>query len=169
VVDAETLRAWLSLGSNIDRRQHIARALRDLEQQFGELVISPIYESAAVGCEGGNFYNLVVGIRTNLPIDSLARRLRAIEQSHGRRRSANKFAARTLDIDPLTYGEQVVTGPDIQLPRDEITRYAFVLLPLSDVAGNEVHPLSGLTYRELWQAFDDSTQSLWRVDSDRTG
>ena len=64
----------------------------------------------------------------------------------------------------LTYADRVVDQADIQLPRDEITRYAFVLLPLSEVAGDEVHPLTGLTYRELWESFEQTAQPLWRVE-----
>ena len=154
----------MSLGSNIERQRHIRQALQDLHNRFGPLVVSPIYESEAVGCAGNNFYNLVVGIRTKLSIEDLARRLREIEQQHGRSRTSDKFAPRTLDIDLLTYADRVVDQADIQLPRDEITRYAFVLLPLSEVAGDEVHPLTGLTYRELWESFEQTAQPLWRVE-----
>jgi 2-amino-4-hydroxy-6-hydroxymethyldihydropteridine diphosphokinase len=164
VPEGGAVRAWLSLGSNIDRRRHIRQALEDLRSHFGELQMSPVYESEAVGCAGDNFYNLVVGIRTALPIEALVERLREIERQHGRLRSDDKFAPRTLDIDLLTYADWVVDKPGIQLPRDEITHYAFVLLPLAEVAGNEVHPLTGLTYRELWETFDHRTQPLWRVE-----
>lgn len=163
MTEDEPLRAWLSLGSNIEPRRHIQQALEDLRTHFGGLVVSPVYESVAVGCAGDNFYNLVVGIQTSLSIKVLMHRLKEIEQQHGRRRSADKFAPRTLDIDLLTYGDRVVDGPEIQLPRDEITRYAFVLRPLAEVAGNEVHPLTGLTYHELWEEFDQQAQPLWPV------
>jgi 2-amino-4-hydroxy-6-hydroxymethyldihydropteridine diphosphokinase len=164
VAEDRAVRVWLSLGSNIERQRHIRQALEDLRKGFGSLVVSPIYESEAVGCEGENFFNLVVGIRTSLSIEDLAHRLRDIERQHGRRRSSDKFAPRTLDIDILTYGDRVVDQDDIQLPRDEITRYAFVLLPLSEVAGGEVHPPTGLTYRELWESFKQTAQPLWRVE-----
>lgn len=163
MTDPAWVRVWLSLGSNIDRQRHISLALEDLRAAFGELVVSPIYESEAVGCPGDNFYNLVVGIETALSIPILARRLRAIEEKNGRLRNVDKFAPRTLDIDLLTYGDQVVDTPEVQLPRNEITHYAFVLLPLSEVAAGEIHPLNGLTYAELWEKFEDPSQALWRV------
>jgi len=157
------VRAWLSLGSNIQPRQHIARALVDLRERFGELVVSPVYESEAVGMEGNNFYNLVVGVWTGLSPRGLVEELHRIEARNGRQRGSERFVPRTLDIDLLTYGEQVIEQPDLRLPRDEITRYAFVLLPLSEVAGDEIHPPSGLSYARLWAGFDDPAQTLWRI------
>ena len=65
-------KVFLSLGSNIDRRQHISSALDALHQQFGELLISSVYESEAVGFVGDNFYNLVVGLETDLGVGDLS-------------------------------------------------------------------------------------------------
>ena len=145
-------------------RAHLTKAIDDLRSMFGLLSLSPVYESVAVGFEGENFLNLVVGIHTRLSPVELNRSLKEIENRHGRLRNDEKFAARTLDIDLLTYGAELVDEGNIQLPRDEILRYAFVLRPLSEVAGDEVHPRLGKTYRELWQAFDQSAQALWQVD-----
>jgi 2-amino-4-hydroxy-6-hydroxymethyldihydropteridine diphosphokinase len=156
--------AWLSLGSNVAPEQHIPQALRDLEALFGELRVSPVYESEAVGLEGDHFHNLVAGIHTDRSPRELVAALRRLEARHGRKRAQDKFASRTLDIDLLTYGDQIVDDGPIQLPRDEIMKYAFVLLPLSDVAGEEVHPLTGRTYSQLWEKFDLRDQRLWRIE-----
>jgi len=163
VTEVSKVRAWLSLGSNIDPEQRIPAALESLKAQFGGLVISPIYESVAVGFSGDNFHNLVVGIETELQPRALLEALCRIETAHGRVRGAEKFSPRTLDIDLLTYGDLIIQEAGIQVPRDEIVRYAFVLLPLSEVAPLERHPQNGKTYRELWSEFDASGQSLWRV------
>ncbi|MCB1678688.1 MAG: 2-amino-4-hydroxy-6-hydroxymethyldihydropteridine diphosphokinase [Halioglobus sp.] len=159
-------RIWISLGSSIDRERHIRAALHDLQAAFGALSISRVYESEAVGFAGDPFYNAVVGADTQLPVAALLQLFRAIEAAHGRTRERGRFAARTLDIDLLTYGEQVVDVAGVHLPRDEITRYAFVLLPLSELAGDSRHPQLGATYRELWRRFDQSTQALWPVPFD---
>lgn len=158
------VKAWLSLGSNISPRAQIPAALDALSAAFGDLVISPVYESEAVGFTGDNFHNLVVGIETRLPPGLLVNGLREIEAHRGRVRGADKFSPRTLDIDLLTYGDRVFDDGEIRLPRGEILRFAFVLLPLADVAGDERHPSTGLTYRAHWEAFDASDQPLWRVD-----
>jgi len=154
-------RVWVSIGSNIDRERHIRAALQHLREAFGELVVSPVYESAAVGFDGAPFFNLVAGFFNNAPATELAVRLRAIEEAHGRLRDGPKFSSRTLDIDLLTWGDAVVRAGKLELPRDEILKYAFVLRPLADVAPEERHPVAGRSYRELWQAFDQAAQPLW--------
>ena len=151
---------WLSIGSNLDRDRCIAGAVTELRERYGELILSRVYESEAVGFEGSPFYNLVAGFETDQPPEALAAVLRRIEDTFGRRRGPNKFAPRTLDIDLLTYGDLVSDDPSVDLPRDEITRYAFVLGPLAEVAGDERHPRTGQSYAELWAGFDREGQTL---------
>lgn len=152
-------RVWVSVGSNIDREHNIRAALVDLNAAFGDLTVSPLYETEAVGFEGDAFYNLVVGFDTELMPDALHRLMRDIEVRHGRERSGEKFASRTLDLDLLTYGDRVTDEGGKALPRDEILQYAFVLAPLVDVAADEVHPGLGQTYRHLWERFEPDTRT----------
>lgn len=158
-------RVWLSLGSNVERDKHIRAALQALAARFGELVVSPVYDCAAVGFTGDPFLNLVVGIETDLPVGALAAWLRALEEANGRQREAGRrYNDRTLDIDILTCGTQHGTVDGIALPRAEILKHAFVLRPLADVAPDEPHPALGVTYRELLAQKDFSSQSMQRVD-----
>lgn len=161
-----TQQVFLSLGSNIDRDANIRGGLDALASQFGEVRLSPVYESEAVGFDGAAFYNLVAEIRTGMPVGALAQVLRDIEAAHGRRRGEKKFSSRTLDIDILTYGNLCGEIDGVQLPRDEILKHAFVLLPLADLAPDARHPESGKRYAELWQALDLSAQKLWQVPFD---
>lgn len=157
-------RVWLSLGSNVDREHYIRVAIAALRAQFGELVVSPVYDSAAVGFDGNPFLNLVVGIETGMPLGALARWLRALEEANGRAREpGRKFSDRTLDIDILTYGDASGLVDGVELPRDEVTKHAFVLRPLVDVAAEEKHPVLGVTYRELLMQKDFSGQPLVQV------
>src|SRR5690606_19935199 len=95
---------YLSLGSNVAREFHICAALDALAERFGPLRISSVYESEAVGFAGEAFYNLVVGLETDLGLASLVAFLKQLEDANGRDRSQPKFSARTLDIDVLLYG-----------------------------------------------------------------
>lgn len=157
-------RVFLSLGSNIDRERHIRAGLDALARQFGELQVSRVFESEAVGFEGDDFYNLVVGIYTDLPVGQLALRLREIEDANGRLRAGPKFSARTLDIDILTYDDLAGTVDSVKLPRAEIEKNAFVLQPLAELAPDRVHPLTGKTFGQMWAAYDKSKQKLWPVE-----
>lgn len=144
-------RCWISLGSNIDREASLRGAVAALRHCFGDLLLSPVYESAAVGAAAPPYLNLVAGIETDLPVAAIVTRLRAIEQAHGRSRGPDRFAARTLDLDLLTYGAQAGVIDGFYLPRDEILAYPFVLGPLAEVAPGEQHPQLGVSYRRLWQ------------------
>lgn len=144
-------RAWISVGSNVEPEANVRRALENLRRHFGELVVSPVYRTKAEGFEGDDFLNLVVGIESELAADAVHALLRQIEDLQGRVRGGEKFSSRTLDLDLLTYGDQVI--PELGLPRDEILEYAFVLGPLADVAPGERHPIAGKSYAELWRRF----------------
>lgn len=157
-------RVYLGVGSNIDREKNIRGALRALEGHYGDVMVSPVYESAAVGFDGDPFYNLVVAIDTDKSVAVLAAELRAIEEAWGRDRRSPKFSSRTLDIDILTWGNACGEVDGVSLPRDEILKYAFVLKPLADLAGNDRHPETIRPYAEHWEAFDHSKQPLREVD-----
>lgn len=155
---------YVSIGSNIDRYRHIASSLDALASHFGELLISPVYESEAVGFDGDHFLNLVVGFDSDLTVGTLSTLLRGIEYDNGRRRDGPKFGPRSLDIDILSYDDAVGNIDGVLLPRDEITTNAFVLLPLTEIAGESLHPSLLLRYKDLWAAYDQSSQKLWRVN-----
>jgi len=156
-------RCWISIGSNQDRERSIRGAVRALHERFGELILSSVYESEAVGFDGQPFLNLVAGFDTSEHATGIRATLRSIEDANGRVRGPDKFAPRTLDLDLLTYGDKVDITQGQELPRGEILRYAFVLGPLSEVAGDEIHPVVGRSYRELWDNFGRVKESIERV------
>lgn len=153
-------RVYLSLGSNIEREKHLRFALENLKEHFGELMVSPVYECPAVGFTGNDFYNLVAGFDSEQPVHVITAILRKLEDDSGRIRGADKFAARTLDIDLLTYGNKTGVIDGIALPRDEILKYAFVLKPLMDIAADELHPETRCSYRQHWEQFDGDRSNL---------
>jgi len=160
---------YLSLGSNVDRHKHIVAALDALGNLLGDLVISLVYVSKSVGFDGSNFFNLVVGAETDLSIAELSENLKRIEDDNGRKRNGPKFSPRTLDIDILTYGDFVGIESGIELPRAEITKNAFVLLPLFEIAPLVAHPQLQKTYQQLWVEYDQTSQKLWAIDFEWQG
>ena len=155
---------YLSLGSNIAVQDNITAALDGLEDEFGTLQISSVYESESVGFSGDNFFNLVVGVRTATAVGEISQCLKRLENSRLRDRTTPKFSARTLDIDILCVDDLHGAIDGIDLPRDEILKNAFVLLPLSEIAGDRLHPLTGVSYAQHWHDYDKHRQKLWPVD-----
>lgn len=157
---------YVSIGSNIDRVNNIRSGVRAMRRAFGDLLLSSVYDSQAVGFDGDDFYNLVACFSTGLDVYSLAARLREIEDRHQRRRDGARFSSRTLDIDLLLYNDLVLNEQGLVLPREEITRNAFVLGPLAEIAGQASHPVLGISYQKLWEAFDRNSQPMRRIEFD---
>lgn len=157
-------RVYVSIGSNIDRSRNIRAALDALAARFSNLAQSQVYESIAVGFAGDPFYNLVAAFDAEETPQEIVRVLHGIEERQGRERGGERFAPRTLDIDLLLYDDLCMREGKLVLPRDEITRYAFVLRPLAELAPELRHPVSGRTYAELWRDFADDDQDLWPVE-----
>jgi 2-amino-4-hydroxy-6-hydroxymethyldihydropteridine diphosphokinase len=157
-------RVLLGVGSNIERERYIIAGLDALQALFGELALSSVYNSEAIGFAGQPFLNLAVAVDTELAVGELARQLRHIEVEYGRPANATRFSSRQLDIDILTYG--AVTGiiEGVELPRQEILENAFVLCPLAELVGAQLHPVLNRSYAALWQAYDQASQPLTRVD-----
>ncbi len=154
---------YLGLGSNVERERNIGFALEKLRETFGEIECSSIYESESVGFDGSNFYNLVVKVDTDKSVGDLLKFLRTVEDAAGRDRSKPKFSPRTLDIDILLVDDLVGEFNSVHLPRDEVLKNAFVLLPLSEIAPYVRHPEKNETFISLWAKFDKNKQRLWKV------
>lgn len=157
-------RAYISVGSNVDREVHVRAAIQALAERFGALTVSPVYETGAVGFTGEPFLNLAVGLDTERQPEALVRDLKAIERAQGRTADSNGFKPRTLDLDLLLYDDLVLQTEAFELPRDEILHHAFVLAPLADIAPDLRHPVVGCTLAELWAEFELDGQWLRRVD-----
>jgi 2-amino-4-hydroxy-6-hydroxymethyldihydropteridine diphosphokinase len=155
-------RVYVGIGSNIERERNISAALDHLAQMCELLIVSPVYESEAMGFSGSAFFNLVVGFDTHLSVQELRLQLRSIERENGNAGNLPKFSARTLDLDLLTYGDFCGVACGAKLPRADIAEYAYALWPLADIASDELHPQLRISYGALKQQFA-KTQRLWIV------
>ena len=153
---------FVGIGSNIEPERHIRAALDALENAYGKLCVSPVYESEAIGFSGPAFLNLVVSFSSDAALSELVQQLTAVERSNDYLGGAEKFSSRTLDLDLLLYGDSVGVFGKVELPRADIVEYAYTLWPLVDIAGDEKHPVNGLSYRELKKQFAPA-QKLQRI------
>ena len=145
-------KVYIGIGSNIDKHLHIPKVLQELQDKFNELEISPIYQTSAIGFEGEDFYNLVVGLTTNLSPVEMYDQLRQLEAEHDRERySENQFVSRTLDLDQLLYDDLQIDDGKICIPNPDIVDYVFVLKPLVDIAPEVIHPALQLSMQQIWQ------------------
>jgi 2-amino-4-hydroxy-6-hydroxymethyldihydropteridine diphosphokinase len=157
-------KVYLGIGSNIAPEQNIRICLARLRLEFGQLEISPIYQCAAIGFEGEDFLNLVVGLETSLEPKDLSDRLKELEKQLGRHHDVAKFSDRRIDIDLLLHDLNVGNYGGLTLPRDEILKYPFVLLPLAELAPTLVHPLVDRTLQDLWQEMAQTGHDLVAID-----
>lgn len=138
--------AFLGLGTNVgDRLETITSCLFVLDDTDGIAVedVSGVYETAPWGVEDQDpFLNAVVRIRTTLSARDLLADCQRTEVAFGRDRDAEvRWGPRTLDIDLLLYGDEVIDEPDLVVPHPRLAERAFVLVPLMEVhPGGEIPP-----------------------------
>jgi len=153
------VKAYLSLGSNVQPEQHLRAAIDALRARFGKIVVSPVYRVPAVGFDGPDFLNAAAVIDSDLDPFALTQWLQALERDNGRMRGAVKFSDRTLDVDLVYFDDLVLDLPQLQLPRPELG-HAFVLRPLADIAPGFIDPVRGVSLAELWRAHPDHDAPL---------
>lgn len=159
----------LGIGSNINARDNLASCLDMLLLTFHDMALSSVFESEAIGYDGDNYLNMVVGFETDASLPSIIDTIKEVERKHGRQPKQERFASTTLDIDLLTYGQKQGNTHGLTLPRGEITTNAFVLWPLSQVAPRHKHPVEQKTFKQLWAEYPKDSQKLWPVDFDWHG
>lgn len=161
------MKAFLALGSNLgDRLGNIQKALNLLSRRSKLVRISSIYETPAMYyARQGDFYNAVVEIETGMPPLALLRETRAVEQALKRRRRF-KNSPRTMDVDILFYGAEIIKSPALQVPHPKIAERPFVLAPLCEIAPRLRHPVSGASAREMLRACPGAAAGARRLPAD---
>jgi 2-amino-4-hydroxy-6-hydroxymethyldihydropteridine diphosphokinase len=148
-------RAFIGIGSNIGPQDNIREALRRLGQSTRLISISTFYREPAIGRpEEPYFYNGVTAIETDLPPAALKWEvLRPIEAALGRQRGADKYAARTIDLDLLLYGDSVFSDGELTIPDPDIRARPFIAIPLYEIAPDLVLPDARVPIRQVAEQF----------------
>ena len=135
--------SYIALGSNKgDRFEHLTRAIQEIIQDKNNNIenVSSIYETLPYGYKNqGNFYNAVIKIKTNYELIELLDLLKSIENKIGRKDSV-KWGPREIDIDILFFNDLIFSNNRITVPHKEAAKRDFVLIPLSEIAPDLIHP-----------------------------
>jgi 2-amino-4-hydroxy-6-hydroxymethyldihydropteridine diphosphokinase len=158
------VRVFVAAGSNLDPEKHLARACADIRHSWPDARFSSAYRNVAVGFEGPDFINLVVGFSTTQPLAAVIARLQAIETQCGRPRFAPKWASRTMDLDVLLYGDRVEKTSEYTLPRPDLLKRPYMLGPMAEIAPDIVHPTAMKSIGQLWKEFDRDGHAMSPVD-----
>jgi len=155
--------AWVGIGANLgDARANVLDAIARLSHLPGATLrqTSSLYRTAPIDSSGDDYVNAVAALDTGLDAHALLQALFAIEQAHGRERPYRN-APRTLDLDLLLYGDQVIDdAPTLIVPHPRMHERAFVLAPLADVAPDLVIPGRGAVSALLAHAGDQGVARL---------
>ena len=147
------------LGSNLgDRFAALGRAMELIGEEAGEITAaSSVWETEPWGFDADElFLNMVVVIRTTLEPARMMQLFRSIEGRMGRKRSGGgQYESRIIDLDILLWDNRVITLPGLEVPHPKLHSRRFVLEPLTEVAPDAVHPVTGLTVREMLELCDD--------------
>ena len=162
----EEVTAYLGLGSNMGNRQdNLEKALAFLSQRLRIKNVSSIYETEPVGnVNQPRFLNLVCEVHTGLTPMALLTLGKGIESKLGRI-SGKRNAPRTIDIDILFYGDQIIETPELVIPHPRLTERAFVLVPLAQIVPDLVHPVNGKTIKELLKGIKE-VQGVFKWEGD---
>ena len=142
--------AFVSIGSNIAPAENVRAAIRHLGQRNRLLAISTVYRTAALERpEQPPYYNCVVKLETGTEPLEMKHQLRQIEEALGRRRTADKYAARTIDLDLIAYDDLTLDTVELKLPDPDILERPFLAVPLWELTPELYLPGLGLPIREI--------------------
>ena len=153
---AECHRVFVGLGSNIEPERNLREAVRLLAERCRLLSASPVYQTRPVGTvDQPDFCNAAALIETNLSAAALKTQVLAdIEQALHRVRTSDKNAPRTIDLDIVLFGSEILDLGHRHIPDPDLLTYPHVAIPVSDLAPQFVHPETGQTLQEIVHGMD---------------
>lgn len=148
--------AYISIGSNLgDRESNCRKATHEISEFAEVSAMSSLYETDPVGNEDQPlFINSVIEIQTDLSPHKLLDKLHSIEKKLGRLREI-KWGPRTIDLDIIFYGNDIMNDADLIIPHPQAYKRRFVLEPLREIAPDVIHPSLKLSIRELLTKLHD--------------
>ncbi len=139
-----TKTTYLSLGSNQGNSlENLQNAICQIADSIGKIVrISSVYKTSAWGFKNDDFLNICMEVSTNLNPKNLWYKILEIESSLGRIRTENtNYQARTMDIDVLLFEDEIILSKQLTVPHTKMLTRNFVLIPLTEIAPNVIHPI----------------------------
>ncbi len=146
------MRAYVGVGSNLgDRWAHLSRAARAIraEPRVALVRASRVWDTAPLGPPQPRYLNAVLELECMVPATALLAILQRIERDVGRRRRGARWGARTLDLDLLLFGDEVIRAPALVVPHPGIVSRRFVLAPLAELCPDRIVPGTGQTVARL--------------------
>lgn len=144
IISFVTERAFLSLGSNLEAEHNLPWAVRELQSLGHILASSAVYQNPAIGtAPQPDFLNAAILLETELSPRALRAELRRVEERLGRRRTSDKYAPRTIDLDIVLYGSMTVQGAGMTIPDPDLLVRPHVALPVAELDPGHRHPVSG--------------------------
>ena len=131
----------ISLGSNIEPQLNLEKATNEIAKFATFEKTSKIYKSKSVGFEGNDFLNQVILCDVKFELEETYFKLKKIEKEMGRVKNVNKFSDRLIDLDLLTFNDEISEGK-ITLPHNDILKYSFVLVPFAEIYPEFIHPVN---------------------------
>ena len=155
---------YLSLGSNQGNKlEHLQNAIDAIAQNIGAILeIASVYKTKALGFDGDEFLNTCIKVTTYLPPDTLLQRILDIERALGRVRDDrnDNYTNRIIDIDLLLFDDEVIFSQNLIVPHPRMLGRKFVLVPLSDIAPNTLHPIEKKHISACLASCDDTSEVL---------
>lgn len=158
---------YIGIGSNLGKKkENYLEALTRIAKLPGTKIVkeSSLYESQPFGDSKEWYVNGVIEIATELKPEMLLKKCKNIERAMGRKKVRKKWGARIIDLDILLYDTLKLEKKNLKIPHPELPNRKFVLIPLSEVAPQVIHPVLGVTISELLVSVkDDKRVSLLRL------
>lgn len=158
--------AYIGIGSNLGKKkENYQEALARIAKIPNTKIVreSSLYESQPLGDSKEWYVNGAIEIETDLKPDILLQKFKNIERAMGRKKVRKRWGARVIDLDILLYNNLKMNKGRLKIPHPEMHNRKFVLIPLSEIAPQVIHPTLGMTISELVVSVkDDKKVSLMR-------